>query len=117
MTTNGNAVREEFEKWRDIHGSSIVKDHDGWLAYAAGRAAGDAEVARLQAIVSRLPLTADGVPVEPGAKVWTPGGAEWEVYCADRACEPRSYDNDPSMKISECYSTREAAALAAKDTK
>lgn len=69
------------------------------------------EVKRLRAIVAKLPVTADGVPVGPGELVYTLYGAEWYVQDATNAA--RSWrDGDPSGPINTCYSTREAAEKA-----
>ena len=80
-------------------------------------------ITRLEAIVDKLPKTADGVPVVPGEYVWTPGLAMWIVcrgngssdYCETLAAEPNAYDMDPSAPVKSCYSTREAAEAAASD--
>ena len=80
-------------------------------------------IADLQAIVDKLPKTADGVPVVPGEYVWTPGCAMWIVcrgngssdYSETLAAEPNAYDMDPSMPVRFCYSTREAAEAATSD--
>jgi hypothetical protein len=60
---------------------------------------------RLQAIVDRLPKTADGVPIAPGASVWAwmgdAGIVETEIQ---RVGKGGWFD--------ACYSTREAAEKA-----
>lgn len=79
-----------------------------------------AEIERLQAIVAKLPVTADGVPVVPHAGfVYYPGicilrgivrrsdsGNKWCAVVQTRTREIREYD------VSECCSTREAAENA-----
>lgn len=47
------------------------------------------ELDRLNAIVERLPLTADGVPVVPGE-------TQWAVFCYDRD------DPDEPLRVSAC---------------
>lgn len=95
-----------------------------------------AELERLRAIVDKLPKTADGVPMHPGAIVWTNPGCPDDpqktmvtsvinfVACGapdgeqsirtplDDCCP----DCDEGFQASECYSTRAAAeaALTAK---
>ena len=75
-----------------------------------------AEVRALRAVVSKLPVTANGVVVAGGDPVWTLYGAQWLVICDEsgyRAAEPDTIEHDPSCAVNECYSTREAALAAA----
>jgi hypothetical protein len=97
------------------------------------------ELTRLQAVVERLPKTADGVPVTPGMRVWhcarhrfgPKGGGENykhegldvrmpKPYCLGEHCWYDGCQSDDGggrhCEWSECYSTREAleAAEAAK---
>jgi len=62
------------------------------------------EVHRLQAIVDKLPKTADGVPVVPGDIAYTTDGRSMRINTSASG-----------HVISDCYSTREAAE-AAKET-
>lgn len=59
-----------------------------------------AEVERLQAIVDKLPKTADGVPVVPGMVVWKSN------------CEPTNVGMLLGTWVCQCYSTHEAAEAA-----
>lgn len=61
------------------------------------------EIDRLHAIVERLPITADGVRVLPGDRVWHIHGGWRTVILADMARQLRE------------YSTREAAMRALVD--
>ncbi len=84
------------------------------------------QIARLQAIVDKLPKTMDGVPVIFGDFVWKKRGGEMLTGTIGSDCElGRSMvdvcnadlptaDNDVTLEISECYSTREAAEAAQK---
>ncbi len=66
------------------------------------------ELERLQGIVDKLPKTADGVPVVPGARVWqTP--ADW--YGVHISMNAGSYCGT-LPEWNEVYSTREAAKAA-----
>ena len=65
-------------------------------------------------VISKLPLTADNVPVVPGMELWK--FSQWSGYvfeCLDdssiRACRPDFF--------AEAYSTREAAQAAAEASK
>lgn len=76
-----------------------------------------AEIKRLQAIVAKLPKTADGVPVVPGIDVWVTHQERHEPY----KCTVFAVGNTAlKVEVSEthkrtwvwqsaCYSTREAA--------
>lgn len=83
-----------------------------------------AEIERLAAIVDRLPVTADGVRVVPGMDVYWPNRETTTlpspVAGFSVGNDPRyahSWDNeflDHWVKVSLCYSTRDAA-LAARE--
>ena len=83
------------------------------------------EIARLQAIVERLPKTRDGVPVVPGSsRVWRinkHGESEESVNWIGWGATFMSDSNDspywPTWSPDKCYSTREAAeaAMAARE--
>lgn len=73
------------------------------------------QLAALQAIVSKLPVTADGVPVVPGTELW--------YWCNGRAhrCvsnDPLASDGDGTFGViqGDYYSTPEAAASANQPT-
>lgn len=108
--------------------SDLLKEVDEFLAVMEQPHQGPSmlrqcrdEIERLQTIVNRLPLTKDGVRVIPNQMVYGPDdldcdsceyllvNGEWMVYL---------YPIGPELgrlrKVSECYSTKEAAR-AAKD--
>lgn len=81
----------------------------------------------LEAIVNRLPMTADGVPITFGQKVYPPcGGPAIDasfrggkaVYCFHGSCRDEGCQGDSSSgthhEVEKCYSTREAAEAARK---
>jgi hypothetical protein len=82
-----------------------------------------ARLAAAEAIVGRLPKTADGVPATPDMTLFCPNGHQIEpnLYYFDcsAACESGDcvqledfgYESPTGYTIAECYSTR--AALAA----
>lgn len=86
-----------------------------------------AETERLQAIVGKLPVTADGVPVVPGMQLYAPSETVCSYHKHDIAagtlpryafsplvqlvCET-GIDHCAEMPICKCYSTREAAETA-----
>lgn len=106
----------------------------------------DTELARLQAIVDRLPKTANGVPRVPGDEVWVRAdemlssvfdvvgaktSTKWVVRWNDDLGDNGEYDAafirdgygivDSCKSVDECYSTRydadaAEAADAAKET-
>ena len=65
----------------------------------------------LKAIVDRLPHTADGVVVWSGDEVWFPGLAT-PLILQDTGM---AIDAENGAEVGECYSTKEAAAEAAKE--
>ena len=67
-----------------------------------------AELRRLRAIVDKLPVTADGVPVYHGMKAWYPGDNESGTVTF-HVCAEGGFS-----AIAACYSTREAADAARK---
>lgn len=86
----------------------------------------EAERERLEAIIDKLPKTADGVPVTPGLTVFYSYGdivafpmrvqefSEWCVMdgVATAFAEGRHEDVFHLFYTTECYSTREAAEAA-----
>lgn len=86
-----------------------------------------AEIERLHAIVDRLPKTADGVPIAPGDELWcidSEDGWEGAITVRDVECVGK-YGEETSCWLirstgrnelwaEDCYSTREAAAEAAR---
>lgn len=105
-------MSDEELKWIKIrHGAMSIQDRDKTLLMA--------EAIRLREIVSKLPLTADGVPIVPGIKVFASNvgcdmGVECiykdEVLCHGSGLVQGSDMFDPV----ELFSTR-AAAEAGKD--
>lgn len=72
---------------------------------------------RLQAIVDRLPKTADGVPIVPGGDYWSNndrGTFQWSVVELHQTAASGTFHGSPCVYESydECYSTREAAEKA-----
>ena len=74
-----------------------------------------AEVDRLEAVVARLPKTADGVPLVDGDRVWVPDGTEY-IYSHPIDTDLLYYRTECGVGLfaSACYSTRDAA-LDAKE--
>ncbi len=79
-----------------------------------------AEIKRLQAIVNRLPTTADGEPVTPGMDVWEPWPREpqryvvvWSDFYERFRCRRDREDGEVDwLEPEETYSTEEAAKAA-----
>ena len=72
---------------------------------------------RLQAIVDRLPKTADGVPVVPGMQIWPFFEIEDEqgavvCLCAHDGPTGEMLVDGDTMNVGKCYSTRDAAVAA-----
>lgn len=74
-----------------------------------------AEIARLQAVVDKLPKTADLVPIVPGMKLWMPGrcGPATATLRGQFEAYP-IYAEGWGMNVAggAVYSTREAADVA-----
>ena len=72
---------------------------------------------RLQAIVDRLPKTANGVPVVPNMRIWPFFEIEDEqgavvCLCAHDGPTGEMLVDGDTMNVGKCYSTREAAVAA-----
>ena len=97
----------------------------------AARQADDARIAELEAVVAKLPKTADGVPAYKDMPVWCvmPDGSIYETelgwYCTlgaafarDLAARRAGYRlsngvwRDVGVPVEHCYSTPEAAEAA-----
>jgi len=111
---------------------SVHKDCSPVLSKAC-RSAAD-EIDRLQAIVDRLPKTADGIPVTPGMKVWHCANRHYgphagklfesegidarmpSPYCLGEHCYSDGCQGDDgggrTWRFEDCYSTRQAAEKA-----
>jgi hypothetical protein len=114
MMCDVSKMRQLAELWmHDAPASPALMLGDQRLAYEALQAAD--EITRLQAIIDRLPKTADGVPIVPGDTIWfdidnystvagieieEPGGQWWVSFGISGA------------ETDQCYSTREAANKA-----
>ena len=101
--------------------------HEGWdrgeryrrLREAAGR------IDELEAIVERLPVTADGVRVYAGMVLHSPAGVSFAVLAVyfdgvlllQHHRDDGIPEGDCKMHSSRLYSTREAAEAAAKETR
>ncbi len=76
------------------------------------------EVARAyEAIVAKLPKTADGVPIVPGMKVYQTdptGYVQGYDVGVNQAADDSSWPSPAYLTYSQCYSTREAAEAAAE---
>ncbi len=77
------------------------------------------QIADLEAIVAKLPLTADNVRVVPGVQVWYPGELwrSWEVdYDNGEFYVPINPDRKGNeweeVEVGECYSAKSAAVAA-----
>jgi hypothetical protein len=111
-------INKDIESIRFLHTKMIAGETVGanmmQLIGQAGRVVGELE--RLRAIVDRLPVTADGVPVAPGMTIYEPAskyGAPVEPFVANAVY---AFTDAPLHNIyRECYSTREAAEAAAKE--
>jgi hypothetical protein len=95
----------------ELAGLYVQRDH--WMDIALGQEREltrlRSENARLRGIVSKLPLTADGVAVVPGMDVWKSDGAiRGPLLTVVAIDDYRSYD----AGWSNTYSTREAAIAA-----
>ena len=136
---NGDGVlREATQAW-DCGQEAPVCDFCGgegtWMAADSRLAQAHARIAELEAIVAKLPKTADGVPAYKDMPVWCvmPDGSIYETelgwYCTlgaafarDLAARQAGYRlsngvwRDVGVPVEHCYSTREAAE-AAKEAK
>lgn len=87
-------------------GADYARQRDGLPTYAEL----EEKVAELQAIVDKLPRTADGVPVVPGMVLHYRRG--WQVLGA-MVGEYADREGDwHCVAIDDCYSTRQAAEAA-----
>jgi hypothetical protein len=100
-----------------------TRNNEGWYCCGCGEDMTEAadEIARLTAIVDKLPTTADGVSVVPGMNVY------FQWHSGEIVRHPVAFiriDKDDTWLYFEralyrstgvCYSTREAADAAGKD--
>jgi hypothetical protein len=116
----------------EVHWDCRIKMLERQLAEAERRAVDAGKVrdelyqvqrkrAAAEAIVDRLPKTADGVPVVPGMELWHAGTSwsgkgdyAWCFYRRPSSGELEVVFTLCSVLVSQCYSTR-AAAEAAKE--
>ncbi|HUU89898.1 MAG TPA: hypothetical protein VM238_01670 [Phycisphaerae bacterium] len=128
----------EFAQWTRRHGGKLLdaarlllsragQAESALAAEVVAHADAQAELARLRAIVGRLPLTADGVPIMPEMVLCCPHGhdcVEWDYEDDTACCLECDLQGDPGVscvgpaeyKLSACFSTP-AAAAAAKETR
>ena len=113
MSNAGQDIVERLE-----HGASNCED-DGMADKAKTLRDAAAEITRLREIVGKLPSTADGVPIVPGMKVYS--AHTRTIDTEDGAFQVGRIGDCPGHSIvpltkeaGPLYSTREAAALAAK---
>ena len=96
---------QEFERLGSVAHMALVGQEE--LQRALSKT--EAEFERLQAIVDRLPKTADGVPVVPGMEVW----GQFEYRCnIENAIVLESIYSDAVPASQFWYSTCEAAEAA-----
>lgn len=94
--------------------------HRKWDDIVVVRANLQAKLERLQAIVDELLLTADGVPATPGMELVN--SADKRRWLVGTSVAPLGRHGDPSvltfgsMKVSDLYSSEEAAEAARKGT-
>jgi len=111
-----NTGLADHERMLDIVESALA-------AEVVAHADAQAELARLRAIVGRLPLTADGVPIMPEMVLCCPHGhdcVEWDYEDDTACCLECDLQGDPGVscvgpaeyKLSACFSTPAAAAAA-----
>lgn len=90
------------------------------IRFLEALAAANKRVKELEGIVSKLPKTADGVPVVPGMEVWVWGEGELEGVRVPQQVHPSAswllgvekFEGGGMLHYSKMYSTRSAAAAA-----
>lgn len=104
--------------------TDLEREHDAMLHSEIDlRLKAEAELCGLREIVGKLPLTADGVPIIPGTKVWVTKAIdegtlvrEFDADSLDsRSACVRNYRGFPGgamADLANCYSTRAAALTA-----
>jgi len=111
-----STARKAIELGRTLD-RKVIKGHEAEIERLT------AELAEIQAVVDKLPKTADGAAVAPNVEVWYPSPHDDGVYKIRNvlkrgACYmPKtggSQVNIQYVDISQCYSTREAADDAYK---
>lgn len=101
---------------RDVGESLNIKPQ---VSYQAMQSAAD-ELDRLHAIVSRLPVTADGVPVVPGMELYGWNDDDKVVYATAAHIAAWADDSEASHwrePWSHFYSTKSKAAESARAAK
>ena len=107
----------------------FVKDCGGTFAHTAGQVTAYAEameegLAEAEAVIAKLPKTADGVVVVPGMEVWVHGEGDLEGVCVPQQVHPSAtwlmqverFEGSGMLYFSRMYSTREAAQAAKGDS-
>lgn len=100
-----------------------MADDDRYLGAMAAALRLGRERKRLQAIVDKLPTTADGVPIVPEMTVWVIGNfgsivrSVRELVVYDVSSLQCSDGDRYRWSARDCYSTRKAAEAAAEAAK
>lgn len=97
------------EKLRELAETLIGDDWEHPLTCVETCKSAADEIERLRAIVS---VTADGVPVLRGDKIWFPGKDDPLIVGGRDILSINHFmaeNDESSAEVSECYSTREAA--------
>lgn len=90
-------------------GKSVPEDVE-WAVVEAKRL--KERCAELEAIVAKLPKTADGVPVVPGDELWYRRSRGWLVVAETVGSYDDHNGDSHTVSLEQCYSTREAAEKA-----
>lgn len=115
--------RESAEHWNQIHQTvaQLIADRD---KLAAALSAAESRAAKAEAIVAKLPKTADGVPIVPGMEIYgRPNGSRLVVWsvASDRVkvtsdpVEQHDVEVHATQLLAWWFSTREAALAAASE--
>jgi len=122
-----NMVADWFDKYDQDRGVSGRNDVQQDLRRIAARLATlEAELAEAKQTLAKLPVTADGVRAYPSMNVYFlsktyGGGGVASSVLTDIGTDSDGWISDHklsgSVKVCECYSTREAAEAAAKGAK
>ena len=125
-------LAEWFDKVYDDAKYGDDKVQQDCRKWATEIEATERELAEKQAVVEKLPKTADGVRVSLGDEVWypldfysdkTPAATSCAVVMSDEGCSKwavqawlpgrnKAFTTMKMLAVSDCYSTREAAAAA-----
>lgn len=122
-----NLTEGEAQVRQDAQMDAEAKYENDMSEMEADRQELEAQLSAAQAIIDKLPKTADGVPVVPGMKVWwshSNGNIDDAEVCElrDGGCGVIIWDEATGrlahhLEYVACYSTREAAETAQKEGK